>query len=250
MSDTITGNISIEATLSGNITIGGGGSTPVLENVTVKSGSTQQTVTADTGYDGIGEVTVEPITLQNKTVTPSASQQTVTADTGYDGLGTVTVGAATGGNDDLVKFCSTADQSLTIEALPNNPNFLGFGKDGTLTLSGFEVLGIAALYYAQGIKNLYLPDIVTIASQACYNSSIYKVDLGPNITTIGTKAFNKCTNLKDIYVRSSTVPTIESDSLPSTYVVQRIHIKSGMTASFEADANWGAFSGKFVEDVV
>lgn len=246
----LSGNIKIEHVLSGEIVISGGGGTPILEDVTVKSGNTQQTVTAGEGYDGIGEVTVEPIVLQNKTVTPSASQQTVTADTGYDGLGTVTVGAASGGNDDLVKFCSEIDKSLTIEALPNKTNFLGFGRNGMLTLSGFETLGIASLYYAQGIDKLYLPDIVTVASQACYNSVISMVDLGPNITTIASGAFNKCSNLKDIYVRSSTVPTIASDSLPATYSVQRIHIKSGMTASYEADANWGAYAGKFVEDLV
>lgn len=55
--------------------------------------------TGYTAHDSSGEAIVgtmspggEPV-LQNKTVTPTESQQSITADTGYDGLGTVTVGA-------------------------------------------------------------------------------------------------------------------------------------------------------------
>lgn len=41
-------------------------------------------------------------TLQDKTVTPTTSQQTITADTGKDGLGTVTINAVTAAIDDNI----------------------------------------------------------------------------------------------------------------------------------------------------
>lgn len=61
--------------------------------------------TADTGYTGLGTITVNvpsSINNQNKTVTPSTSQQTINADNGYSGLGTVTVNAVTNSIDENI----------------------------------------------------------------------------------------------------------------------------------------------------
>ena len=103
------------------------GGTITLQNKTVNPSEETQTITHDTGYMGLGEVTVTPILTetktvtengnvypttgkyltrvtvnvpqggeinnQNKSVTPTESQQSVTYDDGYTGLGTVTVGA-------------------------------------------------------------------------------------------------------------------------------------------------------------
>ena len=46
----------------------------------------------------VGNIAPAP-TLENKTVTPTTSQQTITAGDGYDGLGTVTVNAVTAAID-------------------------------------------------------------------------------------------------------------------------------------------------------
>lgn len=125
-------NIDVTQYATVNVNVSGGSSaTFSTQNKTVNPSTSVQTITADSGYDGLGTVTINPIpneyviptgsqtvtvnntydvtnlaelvvnvptggstvTLQNKTVTPTESQQTVNADSGYSGLGTVTVGA-------------------------------------------------------------------------------------------------------------------------------------------------------------
>ena len=72
------------------------GTTVRLQSKSVTPTTVSQTITADTGYDGMFEVIVSAIpspSLQSKTVTPTESAQTVTPDQGYDGLSSVAVSA-------------------------------------------------------------------------------------------------------------------------------------------------------------
>lgn len=72
------------------------GTTVRLQSKSVTPTTVSQTITADTGYDGMFEVIVSAIpspSLQSKTATPTESAQTVTPDQGYDGLSSVAVSA-------------------------------------------------------------------------------------------------------------------------------------------------------------
>lgn len=68
-------------------------SVPELQNKTVDSSTTQQTVQADSSYDGLSQVTVNPYILDSKTV--DASINSVTVNSSEDGLSSVTVNAVT-----------------------------------------------------------------------------------------------------------------------------------------------------------
>lgn len=106
------------------------GSTPSMQAKTATPTTSQQIITPDSGYNGLSQVTVNPIpsqyivptgtksitangtgidvaayanvdvaipsetpSLQSKTATPTEQQQTIQPDNGYDGLSQVTVGA-------------------------------------------------------------------------------------------------------------------------------------------------------------
>lgn len=107
---------SVEVTIAGD--------TPTYQSKTISPSTSVQTVTADSGYDALSDVTVnaiqtetksvtsngtykptngkyfssvtvnvpsETFNTQTKTVTPTESTQTVSPDNGYNGLSTVTV---------------------------------------------------------------------------------------------------------------------------------------------------------------
>lgn len=75
------------------------GGTVNLQSKTVNSSTSQQTVTPDSGYQGLSDVTVEPYVLESKSVTPTTSQQTIQPTSGKDGLSQVVVGAVTSSID-------------------------------------------------------------------------------------------------------------------------------------------------------
>lgn len=113
-------NVTQYAAASVNITF-----TPNNQAKTAAPTSTQQVISADSGYDGLSTVTISAVSLQNKTVAPSSTQQTVIAESNYNGLGTVTVNAVSLQNKTITP--TTAAQSITADA--------GYNGLGTVTVT-------------------------------------------------------------------------------------------------------------------
>ncbi len=80
------------------LNMSGGGKDPVVQSKSVKSTTSQQTVTAPSGVDGYNPITVEPIKLQKKYGSPiidSTVYRQVLPDSGYDGLSEVLIAPVT-----------------------------------------------------------------------------------------------------------------------------------------------------------
>lgn len=127
-----------------------------LQAKTVTPSATQQTVSPDSGYDGLSTVTVNgdadlvagnikknveifgvtgsyegsSPTLQSKSVTPGTSQQTVQPDSGYDGLSSVVVS----GDADLV----AGNIKKNVEIFGVTGTYEGGGGGGSADIFGLH----------------------------------------------------------------------------------------------------------------
>ena len=132
------------------------------QNKTVTPTKSKQSITADSGYTGLGTVTINAIpseyiipsgelsvtsngasdvtnyasisvnvqpTLQSKTVTPTKSKQTVSPDTNYDALSSVTVNAIP------AQYITTTDATATAADISNGKTAYVNGSKVTGTLS-------------------------------------------------------------------------------------------------------------------
>lgn len=116
--------------------------TPSLQSKTATPSTSQQTITADNGYDGLSQVTVSAIQTETKTATPSTSQQTVTPTSGKF-LTQVTVSAVT----------SSIDANITAGNIKKDVSILGVtgtyeGASGatlTPTAGDYPVVGNGGL---------------------------------------------------------------------------------------------------------
>ena len=166
-----------------------------LEDVTITPSTSQQTITADEGYDGIGTVTVEAVKLMNRLfLTPETTELTVTAselESGYDGIGTVTVRAVT----------PDIDSDIVAGNIKKGVKILGV--TGTYEGSGGASYKNELIGLLDGsIETLDIPDGTTsIRTGPCLGlKDLIHVTIPNTVEEIEGTAFGACTKLETIEI--------------------------------------------------
>ena len=132
----ITANGEYDVTDFAKVAVAVSGEAPTLQSKSVTPGTSAQTVTPDSGYDGLSQVTVGAVQVQEKSVTPGTSAQTVTPDAGKY-LSKVTVEAVAGAP--VLSALGVSPTAVTVPAGTAADGIKSYltAMSGTYTLTGY-----------------------------------------------------------------------------------------------------------------
>ena len=140
----------------------------------------------------------EPI-LQNKTVNPSTGKQIITADSGYDGLGNVTINEVTSSIDSNIK-ADNIKQGVSILGVQ------GTLEQGAEVVKKYKPQQIRFENYQgtnllEETKNLDTSLLVTMYKMFCTNNNLVDFDISQwdmsNIRSVASM-FENCNNIKSV----------------------------------------------------
>jgi hypothetical protein len=237
---------------------------PELQNKTVTPSDTQQVVTPDANYAGLGSVTVEPGTVTadatatandirlGKTAYGATGKMTGTiAD--YDGSSEPTSGKSL--------FAQLVNRSIT--------------EVTTDDLKGITDIGSYAFYSCSNLMSITIPDHVRHAySNAfadCYKLTsisipnsmteiaysmfsncvkLTNITIGNGVSIIYNNAFAACssnTELGGTYTILTTIPPTLGSNTFNGAKINKIIVPVGTSATYKAATNWSALADKIEE---
>jgi hypothetical protein len=192
---------------------GVGGYSPIEVNVPIPDGyivpSGTLNITKNGTYDvtekasAVVSIPEKEIVLQNKTVEENG---TYTADEGYDGLGQVTVNVAGSTNTESEEVAAFLSNTMTVldNSLVTSLRTRvcqAATKLITVNLPNVTSLGAYAFYQCSNLKTVTLPKLTTISTQTWYMCpKLEHADCG-QLNSITAQTFNSCTALKALIFR-------------------------------------------------
>lgn len=197
------------------------------------------------------------IVLQDKTIEGNG---TYTADEGYDGLGQVTVNVSGGTNTESEEVAALLSNTMTV--LDNSlvttlrtrvcqaaTNLI------TVNLPNVTSLGAYAFYQCSNLKTVTIPKLTTISTQTWYMCpKLERADCG-QLNSITAQTFASCTALKALILRkTSGICTLSNANGVSGSGIGKgtgyVYVPASLIETYKTATNWSTFADQFraIED--
>lgn len=221
--------------------IGGSGGTVKNQHKTFTENGVYR---ADSGYTGLGTVTVAVPEVVNKL--PQVVDKTVTEITEADLQGVTKIG-------ERVFWGCTSLQSVEIpEGVTSIGDQVFYDCTSLKSVNIPESatsFGTTIFQGCSSLVNINIPSgVKSIGSNVFTNcSSLPSIQIPASVTSIGYAAFSGCTALKSVILKSATPPTVNSNSfnkVPSDCVFT---VPFGCGDAYKSATNWSAYADKIVE---